>query len=264
MNNEFFNYVDVALAPSRLDAYRQDAPGHAVTLARYLLNMAVCESLYSPLQIVEIALRNAVHRHLTTLYGTDAWYDHPNIRLLSGQSAQVADARDKLVAANKPITPGRMVAELSFGFWTGFFNHAHSRTGLGAFLAGQVFPHAPRTRRDFTGFRPGGNASATCATASSIMNASCTGPTATRNTPPSLKPSVGCRRNFTTWLVRSTASRRFAGRASALGSRVFAAIGLSYRVRRRLRTELSSWTGPSPRTGRKHPSASGIPMNATP
>lgn len=148
MNPDFFNRLDVALAPERLDAYRQDAPGPAVTLARYLLNMAVCESLYPPLQIVEIALRNAVHRHLTTRYGTDAWYDHPNLRLLSGQSAQVTEARNKLIDANKPITPGRVVAELSFGFWTGFFNHAHSRTGLGAFLSAQVFVHAPRTERD--------------------------------------------------------------------------------------------------------------------
>ena len=41
-----------------------------------------------------------------------------------------------------------MVAELHFGFWTGFFNKCHARTGLGHALASQAFPHAPRSERD--------------------------------------------------------------------------------------------------------------------
>jgi len=34
-------------------------------LARYLLNVALCESLYAPLHLCEIGLRNAIHRELT-------------------------------------------------------------------------------------------------------------------------------------------------------------------------------------------------------
>ena len=41
------------------------------TLARYLLNMALCESLYSPLQLCEIALRNAMNEELREEYIAD-------------------------------------------------------------------------------------------------------------------------------------------------------------------------------------------------
>jgi hypothetical protein len=35
------------------------------------------------------------------------------------------------------------VAELTLGFWTGFFNNCHARTGIGSYLAKNAFPHAP-------------------------------------------------------------------------------------------------------------------------
>ena len=135
------------LAPERLDAYRQDGAPPVTTLARYLWNMALCESLYSPLQMAEIALRNSLHQFLTVRYQNPAWYDVIT-GLPTWQHNQLAEARQKLADAGKPITPGRMVAELHFGFWTGFFNKAHARTGLGHALAGKAFPHAPRAERD--------------------------------------------------------------------------------------------------------------------
>jgi hypothetical protein len=147
MNLAFFQQVEDILDPERLDAYRQDGVPPAVTLARYLWNMALCESLYSPLQMAEIALRNSLHHFLTARFNTPSWYD-----IISGlplwQQSQLAEARQKLLANGKSIIPGRMVAELHFGFWTGFFNKYHARTGLGHALAGHVFPHAPRSERD--------------------------------------------------------------------------------------------------------------------
>jgi hypothetical protein len=143
MNLAFFQSVESILAPERLDAYRQDGVPPATTLARYLWNMALCESLYSPLQMAEIALRNSLHHFLSARYKTSAWYDViPN--LPPWQQNQLADARQKLLDEGKSVTPGSMVAELHFGFWTGFFNKSHAQTGLGHAIAGSAFPHAPR------------------------------------------------------------------------------------------------------------------------
>lgn len=147
MNPAFFQKVESILAPERLAAYRQDGAAPAVTFARYLWNMALCEALYSPLQIAEIALRNALHGCLSARFGGDGWYDViPSLPVW--QQRQLNDARQKLLDAGKPVTPGRMVAELHFGFWTGFFNKSHAGTGLGHFLARQALTHAPRTERD--------------------------------------------------------------------------------------------------------------------
>ena len=147
MNPAFFQQVESMLAPERLDAYRQDGAATATTLARYLLNMALCETLYSPLQFAEVALRNALHTCLTARFGTASWYDVvPS--LPAWQQKQLGEARQKLQTHGKPVTPGRMVAELQFGFWTGFFNKSHGGTGLGHALASQAFAHAPRPERD--------------------------------------------------------------------------------------------------------------------
>ncbi len=147
MNPAFFQQVESILAPERLDAYRADGAVPSVAMARYLWNMALCEALYSPLQIAEIALRNSSHRCLTARFGRDDWYAVA-VSLPPWQQDQLTAARQRLQAARKPITPGRMVAELHFGFWTGFFNKSHAGTGLGHALAQAAFPHAPRAERD--------------------------------------------------------------------------------------------------------------------
>lgn len=147
MNLVLFEQMETILAPERLEAYRQDGSAPATTLARYLLNLALCETLYSPLQFAEVALRNALHTCLTARYGTAEWYDVAPA-LPAWQQKQLGEARQKLQAHGKPVTPGRMVAELQFGFWTGFFNKAHGGTGLGHALTSQAFAHAPRPERD--------------------------------------------------------------------------------------------------------------------
>jgi hypothetical protein len=150
MDGAFFLKLEEILNSERLDVYRQDGADEVTTLSRYLLNMAICESLYSPLQFAEIALRNAIHAQLTARYNGESWYDiMPSGDLLRWQSQQILNARDKLESARRPITPGGMVAELHFGFWTGFFNHRHGRTGLGHFLSSNVFVHAPCSERSF-------------------------------------------------------------------------------------------------------------------
>ena len=71
MNGIFYSKIQGGLSSERLEAYAVRSSGAnpepVVTLARYLLNMALCESLYSPLQLCEIALRNAIHHHLSSL-----------------------------------------------------------------------------------------------------------------------------------------------------------------------------------------------------
>lgn len=147
MNPVFFQQIENILHTERLGAYRQDGADHAVALSRYLLNMALSESLYPVLQFAEIALRNAVHRELSARCGMDAWYDSPLARLTPWQLDKVTEAKDALSKRRKTLTPGRVVAELTFGFWTAFFNKSHARTGIGSYLSKSAFPHAPATEQ---------------------------------------------------------------------------------------------------------------------
>jgi hypothetical protein len=147
MNPTFFQHVESILHTDRLDAYRQDGSAPMLTLARYLLNVTLSEALYPALQFAEIALRNAVHRELSARCGTDAWHASASARLTPWQQVKVAEAKDALLKRRKPLAPGRIVAELNFGFWTAFFNNSHARTGIGALLAKSAFPNAPASEQ---------------------------------------------------------------------------------------------------------------------
>jgi len=150
MNPTFFQEIEGILHTERIDAYRRDGVDEKTTLARYLLNMALSEALYSALQFSEIALRNAVHRELTVRCGTDAWYDSQPARLTDWQEEKVTEAKSTLSRLHKTHSPGRIIAELNFGFWTDFFNKPHARTGIGSYLSKNAFPHAPSTERGYS------------------------------------------------------------------------------------------------------------------
>ena len=143
LNTAFFDQMESILHSERINAYRQDGAPQKLGLARYLLNMALSEALYPTLQFAEIALRNAIHRELTLHCGTESWCDSPQARLTPWQQNKVAEAKDAIRKRRKPPAPGRIVAELHFGFWTGFLNKAHARTGIGSYISRSAFRHAP-------------------------------------------------------------------------------------------------------------------------
>lgn len=144
MNKTFFNRTKQALAQERLDAYGQDGADHATVLARYLMNIAVSEALYSPLQLTEVALRNGIHRSLTAKYGND-WYDGAPLSRKQGE--QVVKVKEDLLLQGKPIESGRVIAELNFGFWVAFFSRAAADTGLAYAAAKKTFPQAPKQEK---------------------------------------------------------------------------------------------------------------------
>lgn len=142
MNGDYFQALKQALAEERLSAYSQDGAGEAITVARYIWNMALCEALYSPLQIAEIALRNTIHRNLTPSVCNAEWFCDPeSTKITHWQKSKVRSAIEEIRKQRKMVTEGRVVAELNFGFWTAFFDNRHASTGIGAHLAKTAFPH---------------------------------------------------------------------------------------------------------------------------
>lgn len=146
MNNDFFKGLETALAVERLDAYRQDQASELITLSRYLWNMALCEALYSPLQMAEVALRNQIHSSMTELFSAEDWYTTSGL-LLPWQEEMVEKAKQELRRNHMPVTPGKVIAELHFGFWTGFFNKAHEDKGIAHALVKPTFKYAPKYER---------------------------------------------------------------------------------------------------------------------
>jgi hypothetical protein len=74
--SEMLKSLENVLSPERLATYISLTEGNAERAIRlYLWNAELSESLQMPVHILEVAVRNAIHRQLSFLYGTD-WYDH--------------------------------------------------------------------------------------------------------------------------------------------------------------------------------------------
>ncbi len=145
MNSNFFQKIEAILSLERLAPYRQDNVDQYVVLARYLWNIDLCKSLYSPLQMAEVALRNSINLTLSTNIASD-WYNQ--IQFPSDQQDQLNKVFVSLSSNKKTVTPGSVISELTFGFWTSFFNKYYAQQKLGALLCRQSFPHAPAAERN--------------------------------------------------------------------------------------------------------------------
>jgi hypothetical protein len=98
--------------------------------------------LYGLLHGLEVAVRNASHHALTASFGTPAWYD---IAPLSGYWI---DQIDK--AKHKPGVggiPGKVVAELTFGFWVDLLQGGNHRSLWVDRKLNKAFPNAGRHRK---------------------------------------------------------------------------------------------------------------------
>jgi hypothetical protein len=86
----------------------------------YTLNTQISEVLYIPLQTLELALRNGIHGIITEALH-DRWFDDDGFLRGDRQPEQLAKAINDIKNTGRETTPGRIVAELTFSFWTAMF-----------------------------------------------------------------------------------------------------------------------------------------------
>jgi hypothetical protein len=102
---------------------------HESAVALYLWNAEISAAYLGVLHHVEILLRNAVDRqfpatdadHVASICNTDVWLTDPAFLEDQGRE-KVNDAIGRLVGENRRPTRGRLVASLTFGFWTALFS----------------------------------------------------------------------------------------------------------------------------------------------
>lgn len=125
--------LEEAFSTERLDRYRAWAGGDtARALDLYALNTRLSEALYPPLQTLEITLRNRIHAVLAADIG-ERWFETPDFLRPARQQDRLAAAIDNIAQTRKEPTPGRIVATLTFGFWTAMLGSGYEslwRTGL--------------------------------------------------------------------------------------------------------------------------------------
>jgi len=141
--------VEMPISRARLDAYRNGGSDLDM-ISNYLWNMQLSEALYPTLQSLEIALRNTIHHNARNQFGRDFWFDNPvAFPLKQNESKSLATAKRKLRNLPQPWPVGKLVAELSFGFWTGLLQKPYDvplwRGSANNYqMLRDCFPSAPR------------------------------------------------------------------------------------------------------------------------
>ncbi len=110
--------IEDILSADRFGTYLAWAGGDRnKAVALYTLNALLSESLQLPLHMLEVSLRNRIHQVMTNAHG-GTWFDMPEHQLNATQAEMLARARQDLTDKGKDDTPARLVAALTFGFWT--------------------------------------------------------------------------------------------------------------------------------------------------
>lgn len=139
------------LSRERLTPYRRAVGGDLErAVALYVWNAEVAASFFEVLGHLEVLLRNALHDELTTWHSANGrpehWYDDPGGVLDDKRRADIVTARARLMRDRKQETPGKVVAELTFGFWRFLLDRRYQNT-LWAQALRHAFPHVVPQRR---------------------------------------------------------------------------------------------------------------------
>jgi hypothetical protein len=117
--------LEKLLSLKRLTTYYDIFPkDKSKAIEYYKLNTQISESLYPLLCNLEVALRNSIHHSFTIHFKTDGWFSQLKQPELFDQ---VNIAKRKIIAGQNFISSDKVIAELTFGFWTALFNKQYAK-----------------------------------------------------------------------------------------------------------------------------------------
>ena len=122
---EDIDKIERSLSPERFRWYVKAAKGDRAKAVRlYERNTSLSEALYGLIQGFEVPFRNAITRLLSDAYGAE-WY--LAIKWQYAQENAVAEAEKAIRNGQKDLTPGRVVSQLTLGFWTALIGSVYEK-----------------------------------------------------------------------------------------------------------------------------------------
>src|SRR5688572_16549675 len=121
--DHIFDELTVIFSQERLDGYLSHSHcnnSKNEALIAYSWNIELSQALYPALQVLEITLRNSLHKSISKNFQTERWFELPFLH--EKEQLKISKAIRTIRDKKKPLTSGRIVAELSFGFWVSLFD----------------------------------------------------------------------------------------------------------------------------------------------
>ena len=165
------NSLEEMQSCQRLGPYLSETNGDLKkAIHLYERNTLLSQAFYRPLQGLEVAFRNTIHNQLTKAFQREDWWCVASIGILKSRQAnallsilerlheQEVQKQRKLLKLKKkeeipfghsiptPL-PGKVVAELSFGFWVGIIGPGYSESLWMPHLH-KAFPNTRKSRSE--------------------------------------------------------------------------------------------------------------------
>lgn len=116
-----------AITEDRFRTYEAQAHGsHEMAWRLYEWNIEVSAALSIPLSVLEVALRNGLHRAGAHRLGPDWLLRSHQLRF--SEQRMIAGARRALDRRGKAHEDRNLIPELPFGFWVGLVSNHHDQT----------------------------------------------------------------------------------------------------------------------------------------
>lgn len=109
----------------------------------YRYNLLQCEKYYVLLSIFEISLRNSIDNYFKYKISSDWLYSNV---LHNDTKKRVEEAKNKIVQRREALMHDKIIAELSFGFWTSLFRKSYSNL-IRIQDINYIFPNMPRKNK---------------------------------------------------------------------------------------------------------------------
>lgn len=143
-----FTFLETLLSKERIKPYlKRHNNNYAKALEHYKANIRISESFYPLIAIIEVVFRNNVNTQLTRKYNSPLWFDTPEFHIDCSkfQLKKIREAKNAKSVGGKLYSPGKIVSELNFGFWTSLFE---PRQSLSLWKSLRLsFPNCPKSTR---------------------------------------------------------------------------------------------------------------------
>ena len=148
--SNFYSEITVALSALQLEQSQvsQLSGNELEQLCIYAWNIALSQSLYPVLHMLEITLRNNLHQAISIDTGCENWYVSDLILKGTHERQMVEVVLQKMYKQNKKVLPEQVITKLNFGFWASLLDVRYEYNQLlWPRLLRTVFPYAPRAMR---------------------------------------------------------------------------------------------------------------------
>lgn len=139
------------VSDARLNRFLR-ACGNSKTKAQklYVINLRVAQAFYPLLNLFETFLRNSLNQHVGNHFANPNWLRNQKMGFMNNATLApsfylkkgVQAAENKCISRGWPLSPGKIVSEQVFGFWTAFFDTRNYALMGGSPM--NAFPNKPQ------------------------------------------------------------------------------------------------------------------------